>query len=421
MESLREKYGDQQTFTPFFILIWLTVFLRIALGNTLLNRFMSYTLPGGMLFEKIHPAIYLLTIVIILLLFYGKITDLVRLCWQDVNPLLQFFLISFIVTIISVALKGTSGMGYLVNTHISAAALGIVTYGCSLKQKKIIKSTILIFIFINSLLAIGEFLFQQYLIGYAEQETMFTFRSAAFFGHPLNNSLITGSALFFLFTTQWSTRTKFLISSCYAVSLLCYGGRMASIICVISMIIFVLVRFFRDFREKPQFLEISIFIFGVPLLVLIGIVLVHDFGIGARIFERELLDQSGMARIKLFSIFSYIPIGTLFTGMPMADIEWLSLSVLNLPIIENFWVLFILMLGLPAALLLGGFLIRMLWQLCIHQQTASKVGALAFLLIASSNNSLATKSVSLTIIILLLVTTFTPIGQDAKSLILSTD
>jgi len=42
MESLHEKYGDQQTLTPFFILIWLTVFLRIALGNTLLNRLMCY-------------------------------------------------------------------------------------------------------------------------------------------------------------------------------------------------------------------------------------------------------------------------------------------------------------------------------------------------------------------------------------------
>ena len=68
MDLLHEKNCATQTLTPFFILIWFTVFVRVSLGSQLLNLFISYTLPGGMVFEKIHPGNYFLTLIILLLI-----------------------------------------------------------------------------------------------------------------------------------------------------------------------------------------------------------------------------------------------------------------------------------------------------------------------------------------------------------------
>ncbi len=407
MELPSQHYGSQ-VITPFFVLIWLTVFLRLILGNTLLNSFISYTLPGGTFLEKIHPANYLLFPALALLLFQRKFYENFQLCRRNINDLLLFFTATALIALISVAIKGPAGMAYLVDTHIFAAALGIIAYCCSAQQKRFIKTTVLIFVVINSLLAIGEMALQRHLIGYAQHAHMPSFRAAAFFGHPLKNALITSTALFFVFTTSWRPGTKLLFSTLYAIALLCYGGRMASIVITVATCSYLLVLFFRDFKERPKYLEISIFIFSIPVILLTGYVLVNYFGLGSRMFERELLDQSGMARINLFYIFSYISLDTLITGMPAADVVQLSRSALDMPTIENFWVMLILVLGLPVAVLIGGFLLNALYGLSRPQDTAGKLGAIAFLLIASSNNSLTTKSASLTILILLLVTSLPP-------------
>jgi len=42
-------------------------------------------------FEKMHPAVYLLMIIILLLFLYGRIPGLIKLCRHDVSALLDFF------------------------------------------------------------------------------------------------------------------------------------------------------------------------------------------------------------------------------------------------------------------------------------------------------------------------------------------
>jgi hypothetical protein len=318
---------------------------------------------------------------------------------------------------VSIYFNGISGAGYLIDTHLIAAIFGILTYSCSEQEKKKIKDTILIFILLNSIVALNEFLLHRHLIGYPQHSTAMSFRSAAFFGHPLNNALITASALFFIFSTEWKLPIKLLSSFFYTVSLLCYGARTASIVGVAALVMFIAISFFKDFKKKTKYLEIAAFIFFGISFSLTLYVLIHKFGIGARIFELNLFDQSGMARIKSFNIFHWITKKELLTGIRQSDIAVLSTSLVGVNTIENFWIILILTLGLPLGLIFCFFFVKMIFSLMYNQKISNKLGAITFLLVASSNNSLSSKSVSLTIILLLLVTSFQPLIREKNSLL----
>lgn len=398
---------------PFFLLLWLTIFLWVAINKELFYIFLSYYYsdPSSTVIEKIHPAIYLLIFILLLFFLRSELIKRVVFKKDGINSVFYFFLSTCFAVLTSIYFNGISGAGYLIETHSVAAILGILTYSCSAEDKKKIKNMVLNFILFNSIIALCEFLLNRHLIGYPQHATALSFRSAAFFGHPLNNALITASALFFIFSTKWRLPIKLIYSFFYTTSLLCYGARTASFIGIGALAAFIAVIFLKDFNKKTRFLEISIFIFFSIFFSFILYLLICKFGIGARIFEFNLFDQSGMVRIKLFNIFHYITKKELLTGIPQADVAILSKSLLGINTIENFWVIFILTLGLPIASIFCFLFINMFFSLTSHQQVSIKLGALTFLLVASSNNSLSSKSVSLTIIILLLVTSYQPLGK----------
>lgn len=180
------------------------------------------------------------------------------------------------------------------------------------------------------------------------------------------------------------------------------------VISSITITIFLVVSFFKGFRKKTKYLELSAFIFFALIISLILFILIHDFGFGKRIFALDLFDESGAVRIKLFDIFHYVTNRELLTGISQTNISTLSTSLVGIQVIENFWVLFIILLGVPLGIFFIFFFVKMLFSLIYKQKLTSQLAAFTFILIASSNNSLASKSVSLTIIILLLVTSFQP-------------
>jgi hypothetical protein len=393
-----------------FIFLWLTIFLKISINQDLFDLFVArlYNSNSGelSLSIKVHPSNYLLIFIFLFSLISGEIRKSIISCSNELKSLFHFFLATITVSALSVYFNGISGVGYLIETHIIASTLGIMTYICSEKHKGIIKDTILIFILLNSMLAFVEFFFHRHLIGYPQYTTASFFRSSAFLGHPLDNALITASAFFFIFSTKWNLTIKLLSSFFYEASLLCYGARTAVVISSITITIFLVVSFFKGFRKKTKYLELSAFIFFALIISLILFILIHDFGFGKRIFALDLFDESGAVRIKLFDIFHYVTNRELLTGISQTNISTLSTSLVGIQVIENFWVLFIILLGVPLGIFFIFFFVKMLFSLIYKQKLTSQLAAFTFILIASSNNSLASKSVSLTIIILLLVTSF---------------
>lgn len=207
------------------------------------------------------------------------------------------------------------------------------------------------------------------------------FRSNSLLGNPLSNALCVAIVLSFVVVSKLGNVKKGLLILGSFLALLCFNARFAT---VISVVFFVLYFFSRKISFKNIF---SIVIGG-------GIVayLILNFSVGDRIVAEDNYaeDDSVAARIDVFEIIDYVDFEMFLyrKGEGIDDLQ----NKLSLVHVENWILIMVFDLGIIITL----YYFVLIFQLSSISlktfQLKDKLYLFAvFILIASSNNSLATQ------------------------------
>jgi hypothetical protein len=140
---------------------------------------------------------------------------------------------------------------------------------------------------------------------------------------------------------------------------------------------------------------------AVPWIAMVGIglfaYLLLETSFGARFMERGLYDDNAAVRVGAFNVLSYLSPEDLWSGIDTTYYEAILNKYPDLEIIENFLINLILSFGIPLFLLFCISFVLFLIGLTKYGATEIKFAIASFLLVASTNNSLSTKSAALTI------------------------
>lgn len=385
-----------------YVVISLSITLRLVLGNRTLDIFYPYTAEGGNPLLKIHPGTWLLLVGFAL---YGFARGYGRLLYEIVNhhkPAIIALIATIVLILYTVAMWGKGGAAYLVDTYTFAIVCLIMATQLTYRQCLGLFKLIAIIIAVNCLIAIFEFLTRAHFLPNSATGTRF-FRANALMGHPLNNALITLSVALAVFIAPFSNIWRYAMLSLALFAILAFATR-ASLVMYVAAVVFIIWSY--SFTTKMKKRKRQLWVVVSPLLAafcfIVFYFIVFFTGIGDGIASRSSLDDSAMARTHAITFFTGLPLGKYFFGV--GNEEFMSLVSLYsaVPIIENFWIQLVVTYGVPmffALLVSYGKLIKWIVGRANFQ---AYILVAVWLIAASTNNSLSIKTSALAVFLLIL-------------------
>ena len=362
-----------------------------------------YDSPHGSILVKIHPGTYLLLLSWALGLSSGghPMTALLRQARQ--HRLVFVYLVCMVgVFVWAVGRHGPSGLAFIIDTLCmpGVALLAMMLHSRQRQQQALV--LVVSLLLLNALIAIGEFGLRARLLPlYAGREDFVEedfFRSSALFGHPLSNSLKTLALLPAVLLLPWRWTARLTAALLMGLGLLTFGSRAAMAGLVIYLLAAGLPLLWRLVRGAYNYVQIMAGLLGAVLGVaaLAGVVVAT--GLGDRVFKNLTWDNSADVRRKSWDVLDYVHGFEFWLGVPVLQIDAIAQRIGIDPryeAIENFWLYLLLLLGgLGFALFVGGLmcLLVYLWRVAA---APLRLALVVYLLVASTANTLAAKSVSL--------------------------
>jgi hypothetical protein len=402
-------HHDSRIYRFPFVLVLLGLLLYLLVSDSLLvSQGIPYNTPSGSFLFKQHPGTYLIFLGFVILLFQGHPRDLwVRLFANASAPLLLGGVVLGILIYTGIRF-GPSGNAYFIDTLLAPALLATVLLQVPLEWRRMVFRMVLVLIIFNALLGIGESLthwrITPYLID-GEPAIEEFFRATALAGHPLKNSLRTATLLIACLILPIGFRL-FLIPL-LLIALLAFGSRAALVLSVMLLGAWAFYQFFKDIVTRTLDPRLVFGLFFATLVIAVGIVsVIVSLGLGQRIFETFYWDTSAQHRILVLKALDFLSVQDWLWGMgPVGRQTILDklISSSTMSGYENFWVMFLVQIGLAWSIPLSLALLWMIASLIRRTPSEVKLAALVFLILASSNNSLATKSQDLAILVAILI------------------
>lgn len=262
------------------------------------------------------------------------------------------------------------------------------------ENRQLTRRILLLFFVVNSCLAILEMFARTHLIGwydvsYSEGFIAYAsysdFRAVALAGSPLNNALLTTTLNLYILFSNIKLKNKLLLFGLGFLAVLAFNARTATVINVIALILYY-VKNFKNFSLKQQIYGLM----GAALFLCCVAYLVFNTNMGSRLLNTESFEDDGSiaVRLLLFEEISNQNLSQFLWGGTLAKVRYLMQSF-GVVIIENFWICYILHLGI-IALGIFTYLYFKLGRRIFRGFTKydSIVITLCFMLLASSNNSL---------------------------------
>ena len=255
-----------------------------------------------------------------------------------------------------------------------------------------IQHVILIFFLLNSVLSIGEKVFQFNLFPYSYynndiEETIAmegAFRSSAFLGHPLTNAVCISIIMAFIIISNYKIIYKTALLSLGFISLLCFNAKAAIIIWVILLLFLIYYLLFKSKKKASA----SFYLFLSTAVILV-ITLVAKQGFGDRLLQSTLFDGSAQTRIDVFDAFDYVTSYDLWVGNPKSYLY--ITNKLDAGGVENSFIVLILEYGIPVSIFL--IFLYTVWMRKLLRGISRNVQILllvSFIGLGSANNSLST-------------------------------
>ena len=376
------------------------VFVTMFFGINVLSR-MGYAIGGdentGL--QKILPTFY-----VVLLLTITYILSAVDresfFAYRKKEFQFLFFIAIFMVFIYYNKLSGIGS--FLPNTIILPILLSIVLKNSSSTFAKKVRNILIWFLIINSTIAITERLLSFHFF-YPDIEKNLDnhgFRATALQNHPLNNALVTTIILSFIVISNMNYRVKYSLYVLGLISILCYGSRSSLMGSILILLIYEARKLFikpKDLFSKLTRVIIPLFLFIVFFLVYY---LITATPFGERLVTQGFFDEGADVRIQVFQVFNFVTPRDLMWGSSDSFIENVKSSA-EINIIENFWLIWILRYGVFFTIALTYFLISFLKHLLASYSKFNNYFLIGiFFLIASTNISLASTTVAISVFVL---------------------
>ncbi len=372
---------------------------RIGLNANILNLVISYSTDGGSALVKIHPGSYGL----FALLGLAVLTLRIELSAGEVRlakALLAFMALA-IALVVFAGLNGRAGStGYLVDTHVTAAAAGLLALVFPLAWRRRLGSAILLFLMLSSLVAVAEAATQVRVLPYPMNEI--GFRPTGLLEHPLGIGLANATAIGFVAAMPWSAGRKVVASGILLLGVLASGARFGTLVACAAALVIVL-------RIRPSGMAPER-ILQLRVLAVLGAALALGALVGGMLalghldrFREGLLDDSAMARVRIYQALGAFPWIDLLTGIDLEALRRIAKEEYGLEFIESAFVILIGQFGILGMAAFFWGLARLFRRLAAPAPAAAVVGLLAFLTVALSNNALSSKSPMITLVVLLML------------------
>jgi hypothetical protein len=368
-----------------------------------------YSLVGSSLPFKIHPGSYFIFAAFALVLVReNPVTFFYRLA--GLLPAHVIYLAAVLGLIVyTLARFGTAGASFMIDLHLMPVFVAILLSRFPTKLMATLFVTTILVMTLNASLAIAEYLthtrLTPYLVdGKPVQEVYF--RSTALLGHPLQNALITAVTILALPAAR---DRKLLVVICGLVlglSLIAFGGRSALAVVLgleaVSVPIWTVRRLVRRDYSYQQFVGsvmAGIFLAGAAIITL------TTAGQGTRVLSGLHWDESANTRVIGLRILDMVSPSEIIFGIGQQGIlersERLA-SYYGIIGLENSWLLLMLIFGVAGLLVFLTALIAWLREILAGAPATAYLAVLGYLMIASTNNTLAAKDSSLIQLVILL-------------------
>lgn len=408
LSNVRRRRHDERHRLPFRLaLVGLVLYLLVS-DNLLVSQGIPYAIPGGPFLFKLHPGTYLIALGFILLLFQGHPREQWPRLFACATAPLLFAGVVFCILIYTVIRFGPSGNAFFIDTLLMPACLATIFLQAPLRLQRLVFRLVLAVLVFNALLGILEALTEWRLVPFLigdQPATEDFFRSSALGGHPLKNSQRTATLLIAALLLPVS-KLLFLIPL-LVIALLVFGGRTALALSVLLLGGWGLYYFSRQIVTRTLDPRLVLGLILLTLVIAAGVVSVTiAFGLGQRIITNLTWDSSAQSRILLFRVFDYSTAQDWLWGMGPARIDWVLDHLkgsTTLIAIENFWVVLLLQVGLAWFIPLTLTLLGMIGSLARRGPASIRWAAALFLVLASANPALATKSQDLAILVAILI------------------
>lgn len=385
-----------------YLALSLSISLRLVLGNRILDNFYSYTLEGGNPILKIHPGTWLLLICVVLFGFARGYGRLLYDLHNKIRPIGIAFLATFALMAYTFIFWGSSGAAYLVDTYLfSILCIMLAAY---LNREQCIKLFKLIAIIIttNCLIAIFEYLTKTHVVPNPVTGSSF-FRANALMAHPLNNALVTLPVALAVLISPLKRKWRYGMNALVFLGIVAFATR-ASLVMYCAAVFFITWSY--SFTARLSKSKRALYIISSPLLIIFlslafyFAIFFTDFGTG--ISSRTSIDNSASARTDAINFFTSLNIGRYFLGAGPGGFTNLISENSEVSVIENFWIQHIVIYGIPMFLILMyGYTTLIRW-IAANSSIQFKIVIFAFVIAASTNNSLSIKTSALAVFILII-------------------
>ncbi|MBY0380665.1 MAG: VpsF family polysaccharide biosynthesis protein [Xanthobacteraceae bacterium] len=386
----------------------LAVLLLLTVSSSLLTNFhIHYVSAGGMFFEKLHAATYLVLLALTLCMVrHGDpIGDLLKLLSQA-RLTLVLVLCWFALLAQLIVLKRP--FTPIIDTFLLPPLIFLMLLRLSPPQKHFLASVFHAGIFLNVALGYYEYFSGHRLIPLTVGNVVVLgeWRSAALLGHPLTASGLIAAYLMALIMRPAILPPSIRLTAiafCFP-SLMVFGGRTALITTIAVVGILVFAESIRLMRGKRT--SLLTVIASLCLICVVTALIVVALGTG--VFDKMLLrfssdKGSALARFATLHFLSYLDWHELLFGAAPDRITSLQ-SQLGLNYgIENFWVSCVAQFGIVHTALMTIGLMCFFADLARRSHPGIWAIFLLLLMIAASSVSFSSKNIQLAQFIVLIV------------------
>ena len=392
---------------------WLRLFLTelsvvaaLSCSSMLLTHIgYHYDHPGGLPFEKFHPAsLMLLAAFACLMIEDGLSASLAQILRQ--YPLTSIYLACVAYYVLYVSLVLGRPVSFVVDTLIIPAITMMLLFRTDRARLKRFAGWIHGLMAINALLGIAESVFGFHLIPIyfaGELSDYHEARSTALLGHPLQNAAI--SAIYALLLLlgprgdlRWSWAVPLFLLQLLALP--AFGGRTATVLLALLMACWIAKEVGLILLGRPFPLARILWIcIGLPAAAILVLQL-SDTAYVTTFIDR-FIDDSGSAetRVRMFRLFDGFSWGELLLGPDPDMLEYLQFRVGTTLGIESFPIAYILNSGIFAASLIFIGLTAFVADIGRFVSWRSLLAVLMFIALNASSTGLSSKTITFTLLI----------------------
>ena len=387
------------------VLMTFVLIEMLLLPSPLLTHFTGYAEPGGgnPLF-KVHFYTYTLFVA---LAFVVACAGLVRFTAQQVAErpgVVQFAAVVALCVVITISRQGIGGVAYMVDTLLTPPLAVMLALSLDEERRRKLTAFIIYFVVLNAAIGIVERVAGVHFLMFGELDTSSLFRASALLGHPLENAFITSSVMFLAVAMPWSAWKKAIILSICMAGILAFGARSSfGVTILLGTMAAIYFGGQALIRRKMRLSTLA----AAPWIALVGLAagaaLTFGTVLGERIVKLAKFEDSAQTRVEAFRIFDYLSADNMLYGIEFAEVNFLLDTYKDVQIIENCWINIFLWLGAILFVVFVASLLGFFRSISRGRGAIAAFAVLNFLLVASTSNSISTKTPSLALFAVALV------------------